>query len=298
MVSDIIPSTLNDDYLLFGGVGLEVWFTEEWLPGLRISCQINNVIYKEKTRFQEMAIFDTVEFGTMLVLDNVIQTTSKDEYIYHESLVQVPMHVHPNPEKVLIVGGGDGGTLREVLRHSSVKEATLVDIDGAVIEAAKKFMPQWSQGFSDPRARVIVGDGFSYVNQTSEQYDLIFIDSSDPVGPSEVLFRPEFYSSVAKRLKPSGMMCAQTESPIATPEVVKDIYWRIARVFPKTKLYTAPVPSYPGGWWSFTCGSLDKDPSIPTKNPDPNMQFKFYSREIHERLFVLNPKMKKDLGIE
>jgi len=277
---------------------LELWFTEEWLEGLRVSVQVKDLVYAKRTKFQEMCIFDTVQFGRMLVLDNVIQTTAKDEYIYHESLVHVPLESHPKPEKVLIIGGGDGGTLRETLRHPYVKEATLVDIDGEVIEAAKRFLPQWSTGFSDQRARVLVENGLTFVAQTTERFDVVLIDSSDPVGPSEALFRPEFYSSVARILKPGGMMCAQTESPIVTPEVVKGIFQRISAIFPMTRLYTAPVPSYPGGWWSFTCGSLGRDPKVPVRDPDPSWDLKFYSREIHERLFVLNPKMKKDLDVQ
>jgi len=276
---------------------LEVWFTEEWLPGLRISTQITSIVYRKRTKYQELCIFDTVEFGRMLVLDNVIQTTEKDEYIYHESLAHVPLLSHKDPQKVLIVGGGDGGVLREVLRHRCVKEATLVDIDGEVIEAAKRFLPAWSSGYSDDRAKVLVENGLEYVTRTEEKYDVVLVDSSDPVGPSEALFLPQFYSSIAKILRPGGMMCAQTESPIATPDVVKDIFERISDVFPITKLYTAPVPSYPGGWWSFTCGSLGPDPQVPSRGPERSWKLKFYSPEIHERLFVLNPKLKEDLGI-
>ncbi|QUL97882.1 MAG: polyamine aminopropyltransferase [Candidatus Fermentithermobacillus carboniphilus] len=276
---------------------MEVWFTEEWLPGLRISAQIKSVVYTKRTKFQELCIFDTVEFGRMLVLDNVIQTTEKDEYIYHESLVHVPLLSHPNPEKVLIIGGGDGGALRETLKHPQVKEATLVDIDGEVIEAAKTYLPSWSSSFSDKRARVLVEDGLNYVATTRDRFDVVLVDSSDPVGPSEALFRPEFYSSIAKVLRPGGVMCAQTESPIATPAVVRDIFHRISRVFPVTRLYTAPVPSYPGGWWSFTCGSLGSDPKVPMRKPEESWELKFYSPEIHERLFILNPKLKKDVGI-
>lgn len=279
---------------------MEVWFTEEWLPGLRISCQINSVVTRKKTKFQELCIFDTVEFGRMLVLDNVIQTTEKDEYIYHESLVHVPMFFHPHPEKVLIIGGGDGGSLREVLRHPSVREAFMVDIDGEVIEAAREHLPQWSSGFSDPRARLVVEDGREFLARSKSEYDVILVDSTDPVGPAEVLFQVDFYSMAARALKPGGCFAAQTESPIATPDLVRNVYHRIAACFPVAKLYTAPVPSYPGGWWSFTIACFGGDPAEPVRKPDVELQrmLKYYSPEIHRRAFVLPPKLVKDLDLE
>lgn len=279
---------------------MEVWFTEEWLPGLRISCQVSSVVVRKKTRFQELCILDTVEFGRMLVLDNVIQTTEKDEYIYHESLVHVPMFFHPEPRRVLIIGGGDGGSLREVLRHPTVTEAVMVDIDGDVIEAAREHLPQWSSGFRDPRARLVVDDGREFLARSSAEYDVILVDSTDPVGPAEVLFEESFYSLARKALRQGGCFAAQTESPLATPDLVKTVYHRISACFPVAKLYTAPVPSYPGGWWSFTVGAFDGDPAEPTRRPDPDFQgvLRYYSPEIHRRAFVLPPKLVRDLDLK
>ncbi len=276
---------------------MQLWFTEEWLNGFLISVQIKQVVFTKQTKYQKLAIFDTVEFGRILTLDNVIQTTEKYEYLYHESLVHVPLFSHKNPERVLIIGGGDGGTLREVMHHPQVKQAVMVDIDGDVIEASKKHLHLWNSGFDDPRATVLIRNGLEFVANTDQKFDVVLVDSTDPEGPGEALFKSEFYASIAKILRPGGQLCAQTESPIATPNMVRDIYQRIAQVFPMTKLYTAPVPSYPGGWWSFTCGSLDGDPAKPVRKPDISWGLKFYSPEIHERLFVLNPKLKRDIGI-
>lgn len=275
---------------------MELWFTEEWLPGLRISVKIKSVVCMKKTKYQDLAVFDTEQFGRMLVLDNAIQTTERDEYIYHECLAHVPMFCHPNPEKVLIIGGGDGGTLREVLRHPQVRQATLVDIDGDVIQAAIDYLPQWSYGYKDPRARVVVDDGLKFVAESENEYDVIIVDSTDPVGPGEALFRPEFYRSVQKALKPGGVMAAQTESPIAQPDVVAEVYRRIASVFPVAKLYTAPVFSYPGGWWSFTCACTAGDPSVPLRKPGPEWPLRYYSPDIHLRAFTLNPDLLKQLS--
>ncbi len=276
---------------------MELWFTEEWLEGMRVSLKVKKVVFSAKTKYQNLAIYDTVQFGRTLVLDNIIQTSEKDEYIYHESLVHVPMFAHPNPERVLIVGGGDGGSLREVLRHPTVKEATLVDIDGEVIDAAQKYLPAWSVGFSDPRTKVIVGDGLKHVAEAKEKYDVVIVDATDPIGPGVVLFTFEFYESVKKALRPGGLMSAQTEAPIVEPDLVRSILDNVRKVFPETRLYTSPMPSYPGGWWSYACGSMGPDPAVPLREPGHDWGLRHYTSEIHRGAFALGPKVKTDLGI-
>ncbi len=277
---------------------MELWYAEEWLAGFRINVKVTSVVYSATTKFQELAIYDTVQFGRMLVLDGIIQTTASDEYLYHEPLAHVPLFAHPNPEKVLIVGGGDGGTLRETLRHPCVKKAVLVDIDGGVIEASKKFLPLWNPGFFDPRAEVLITNGLEYVAKADSEFDVIIVDATDPVGPGVVLFSEEFYSSVKKALRPGGIMAAQTESPIAEPHLVKDILDKVRKVFPVAKVYNSPVPTYPGGWWSFTAASCGPDPAVPVREPGNDWPLKFYSPDIHRSSFVLPPKVRKDIGLE
>lgn len=274
---------------------MELWFTEEWLPGLKLSVRVTAVVYKTRTRFQDLAIFDTEQLGRILTLDDVIQTTEVDEFIYHESLVHVPLMAHPAPERVLIIGGGDGGSLRETLKHPSVKEVTLVDIDEGVIEASKAYLPAWNTGFSDPRAKVIVGDGLAFVAGAREEYDAVIVDSTDPIGPGQALFTGEFYASVRRALRPGGVFSAQTENPIIMPGTVRDIFRRIEATFPVARLYTAPIPTYPGGWWSFTCGTLGLDPSVPAREPGSGWGLRYYSNGIHRRGFVLSPKMQADI---
>ena len=230
---------------------MELWFTEEWLPGLRLSVQIKSIVFSKKTKYQDLCIYDTESLGRILVLDDVIQTTEIYEYIYHESLVHVPLFSHPNPENVLIIGGGDGGSLREALKHPSVKQATLVDIDGDVVQASKDYLPQWNKGFSDPRARVIIGDGLAHVEKARQEYDAVIIDSTDPIGPGECLFTEEFYTNVKIALKPGGVVSAQTENPIMMKDLVTDILRKFRRVFPIAELYTYTMPTYPGGWWCY-----------------------------------------------
>jgi len=274
---------------------LELWFTEEWLPGLKLSVRVTAIVFNKKTKFQDLCIYDTEQLGRILTLDNVIQTTEIDEYIYHESLVHVPLFAHPSPERVLIVGGGDGGSLREALKHPSVREVTVVDIDGDVIEASKAYLPALNSGFSDPRAKVIVGDGPAFVDKARSEYDAVIVDSTDPIGPGQALFTEEFYSSIKRALRPGGLFAAQTESPILMPAVVRDIFRRIGRVFPVARVFTAPVPTYPGGLWSFACASLGTDPNLPARQPNEAWGLRYYSPEMRERAFILNPKMKHDI---
>lgn len=276
---------------------MKVYFVEDWLDGLYLGVQIESVVYTTRTKFQELAIFDTCEFGRMLTLDNVIQVTEVDEYIYHECIAHVPLLSYPDPKKVLLIGGGDGGTLREITRHQNIESITMVDIDEGVIEASKKYLPGFNQGFYDPRLNLVIQDGSVFVSETEERFDVIIIDSTDPEGPGEVLFTTEFYQSLRRLLTPSGIMCAQTESPLVMTQTVKDIYHRIADVFPITKIFNVPMACYPGGWWCFTCGSLGPDPEKPLREPEESWNLKFYSPEVHEKVFILGPKLKRDLGI-
>jgi len=274
---------------------LELWFTEEWLPGLRLSVQVKSIVFTMKTKFQELAIYDTARLGRIMTLDNVIQTTEIDEYIYHESIVHVPLFGHQNPENVLIIGGGDGGSLREVLKHPSVKRATMVDIDGDVVQASKDYLPQWNTGFPDPRANVVIGDGLSFVQKAEAEYDVVIIDSTDPIGPGEALFTEEFYQNVKRALRPGGVVSAQSENPILMPDLVRGILAKFRRVFPVAEIYTAPMPTYPGGWWSFTCATLGHDPRKAVRRPDSSWTLRHYSPEIHDRAFVLSPGLTRDI---
>jgi spermidine synthase len=274
---------------------VELWFTEEWMPGLKVSVKVESVVHKEKTRFQDLAVYDTEALGRILVLDDVIQTSEVDEHLYHECMVHVPLMAHPNPEEVLIVGGGDGGSLREVLKHKTVKCATLVDIDEGVIEASKRFLPQWNTGFNDPRAKVVIANGVDFVAQAKEKYDVVIVDSTDPIGPGEALFQEEFYRSIREALRPGGMMTAQTENPILMPDLVRTVFGRIRNVFPVAKIYTGPMPTYPGGFWCYSCGSLGPDPSEPVRGVE-GLDFRYYSPEIHRKAFLLAPEVARDIG--
>ncbi|ACV64279.1 spermidine synthase [Desulfofarcimen acetoxidans DSM 771] len=268
---------------------MEFWFTEDQSKDLRIGCRILETIHSETTPFQKLAVINTAQFGRMLVLDNVIQTTVKDEFVYHEMIAHVALNTHPNPKKVLIIGGGDGGVVREVVKHTGVEKVVHVEIDGRVIEVSKKYLPEISCALDNPRVEVIIDDGIKHVQEYKDTYDVIIIDSTDPVGPAVGLFSAEFYRSVSEALTQDGLFVAQTESPFYNEELITRIQKDVADIFPVTSLYLACVPTYPGGLWSFTIGSKIYDPQKADTTRFSELATRYYSPVVHKASFVLPP---------
>jgi len=268
---------------------MEVWFTEDQTKDLRISCRVKKVLYNEVSEYQKVAVLDTVEFGRMLTLDNVIQTTERDEFVYHEMITHVGLVTHPNPRKVLVIGGGDGGTIREIIKHKKVEKAVHVEIDEKVIEASKKYLPSLSSGFDDPRVEVRVEDGIKHVQENKDTYDMIMVDSTDPVGPAVGLFGEEFYRQVYDALKEDGLFVAQTESPFFNRELIQNVQKTLAKLFPVTRLFYGVVPTYPGGAWTFSMGSKKYDPLSVELDNIPELDTKWYSPSVHRSAFVLPP---------
>ncbi|NPB07230.1 MAG: polyamine aminopropyltransferase [Aquificae bacterium] len=245
---------------------------------------VSKILYQGKSPYQEIQVIESPEFGRMLVLDGVVQLDEKYEFMYHEYLAHVPLHAHPNPENVLIIGGGDGGTLREVLKHETVKRAVLVEIDREVIEVSKKYLPTLSVGFNDPRAIVVNEDGYKYVQDYEKEFDVIIVDSTDPVGFAQVLTTEDFFRFVFRALKDDGMFVAQTESIHYHLEMVRTVQQRLRKVFPIVDLYTSVVPIYAGYWWTYSVGSKKhpvREPVRPVK-----VKTKIYSEEMHRHAFL------------
>lgn len=272
----------------------ELWYTEKQTKNFGITLKVNKTLHTEQTDFQHLEMVETEEFGNMLFLDGMVMTSEKDEFVYHEMVAHVPLFTHPNPENVLVVGGGDGGVIREILKHSSVKKATLVDIDGKVIEYSKKFLPSIAGKLDDPRVDVKVGDGFMHIAEADNEYDVIMVDSTEPVGPAVNLFSKGFYAGIAKALKEDGIFVAQTDNPWFTPELITNVQRDVKEIFPITKLYTANIPTYPSGLWTFTIGSKKYDPLAVEDSRFFNIETKYYTKELHKAAFVL-PKFVSDL---
>lgn len=272
----------------------DLWLTEDERNNLKISYRIKEVVFEEKSPFQHVMILDSYEFGRMLVLDGIVQTTSLDGHIYNEMISHVPISFHPNPKKVLIIGGGDCGAAKEVCKYPEIEQVDMVEIDEAVVRACMEHLPAVSGSLSDERVRYIYDDGVKFIKDKDNEYDVIIIDSSDPIGPAEVLFEKSFYQSVYRALKEDGLMVCQSGSPIFQENVNKQTYQRLKSLFPAVNMYVAVVPTYPGGLWSFTLASKRYE----TSNPDKvkNKDTYYVNENIVESCFALPAFVHKRLN--
>ncbi len=291
-------------FFLLGAISLNAktpnWFSERLHDNWGQKMEVNERLFSKKSPFQRIQVMDTPRFGKVLVLDGIVQTNEGDEFIYHEMLTHVPILAHGNAKRVLIIGGGDGGMLREVLRHESVEKAVMVEIDGMVIEICKKLMPSLSQGaFDDPRAEVIVGDGLDYVKKTKETFDVIICDSTDPTGPGIVLFTKEFYSDCQKILTESGILVTQNGVPFAQGKEITETHQNRAPFFKDNSFYLAAIPSYIGGFMAF--GWATNNPSLRQVSEEVLRErysklkgkTRYYSPAMHKASFVLPPYVEE-----
>ncbi len=266
---------------------MELWYTEKQTEHFGITAKIKRTFVNEKTDFQDLAMIETEEFGRMLVLDGMVMTTIKDEFVYHEMVAHPALSTHPNPRHVLVVGGGDGGVIREVLKHKSVEKAVLVEIDGKVIEYSKQFLPEIAGKLDDPRVEVIVNDGFMHIHQHKNAYDVIMVDSTEPVGPAAPLFERGFYQGIFEALKEEGIFVAQTDNPWFKADLIQKVNRDVREIFPITRVYAANIPTYPSGMWTFTMGSKKYDPLEVAETTIADLETKYYSPRLHKAAFVL-----------
>ncbi|WP_106769483.1 polyamine aminopropyltransferase [Paenibacillus faecalis] len=273
---------------------MELWFTEKQTPAFGITAKIRETFVHEKTDFQQLDMIDTEEFGRMLVLDGMVMTTIKDEFVYHEMVAHPALNTHPNPKKVLVVGGGDGGVIREVIKHPEVEKAVLVEIDGKVIEYSKKYLPEIAGKLDDPKVEVIVNDGYMHILNSKNEYDVIMVDSTEPVGPAAPLFEHGFYQGIYEALKEDGIFVAQTDNPWFKADLIQKVNKDVKQIFPIVRVYAANVPTYPSGLWTFTIGSKKHDPLEVDESAIQEMDTKYYSPRLHKAAFVL-PKFVEDL---
>lgn len=265
----------------------ELWYTEKQTDNMSLSLKITNILHTEVSEYQKIELVDTLEYGRLLIIDGVVMTTERDEFIYHEMITHPVLNTHPNPRKVLVIGGGDGGTIREVVKHTQVQEAVLAEIDARVVEVSRKYLPTIAAAYDDERVRIKIGDGIQHVKDHKNTYDVIIIDSTDPVGPGVGLFTKEFYQSVSEALAEDGMMIAQTESPYVNLEQIEGIYSDIHSIFPIARIMLANIPTYPSGLWCFTIGSKKYDPRELDPAQIPDRAGKYYNKSIHYGAFAL-----------
>ena len=278
---------------------MDLKYTELNELGFGVTMETQNVLYSAKTEYQTIDILETQGLGKVLLLDGLVMTTERDEFFYHEMISHIPMNSHPNPERVLVIGGGDGGTVREVLKHDTVKEVVLCEIDGMVIDACKKYLPSIAGMLDDERVNIQVRDGIEYISQQEDAFDIILIDSTDPMGPGEGLFTEEFYSNVNKALKEGGIMSAQSESPFVNQRQMKMMYPLLRKAFPKVSTFLGPIPTYPGGYWSWAfCSNTVEPLSFIAEDRVQKIakQAKLYNLDIHKAAFALPNFVKKLVG--
>ncbi len=282
-----------------------MWFTEsheDFAFSLRHSGAL---LYKKNSPYQEIKVYETAGFGNMLVLDDLIMCTEKDEYIYHEMITHVPLLTHTKAQRVLIVGGGDGGTARELLKHEHVEAVVLVEIDPDVVAAAKQYLPRISSSFNHPKLTVKIADGIQYIHESpAAAFDVIIVDSSDPVGPAEGLFNEAFYQQVYRCLRPGGILVAQNESPLYHSQVFKQSLETHQRIFGSEHVhcYLASIPTYPSGLWSFSYAAKGVHP-LKDFDRDRARLFTqehylmYYNEDIHTAAFCLPSFVKRMLGL-
>ncbi len=248
------------------------------------------ILYSAHSDFQKIEVIENEYFGKILLLDDLVQTTEKDEFFYHEMLVHPAFVVHPSPRRILIIGGGDGGGLKEVLRYP-IEEVTLVEIDPLVIEASKKFLPWLSSCSRDERVELIIRDGREFIQKEDHKFDIVIVDSSDPVGPSLRLHHEGFYRELKDCLGPQGIVVAQVGSPFYQLEAIATKYASFKEIFDFARFYLAPVPTYPGGSWCYVFLSETMDPLATKRNPPPGL--KYFDLDIYKGAFHL-PRFFKD----
>jgi spermidine synthase len=276
----------------------DLWIEEKFQDFFGARYKVENVLFSGVSEFQSVDIVETKGHGKMLLNDGLIMVTERDEFIYHDMLVHVPLFVHPNPKNILVIGGGDGGTAREVIRHPSVEKCTMVEIDKMVVDACTKYIPQTSAALEDDRIKVIINDGIKFVKETKEKFDVILIDSTDPIGPAQPLFGIDFYKDIYSCLSDDGIVVSQGESPFYEVPMQKKLMSIISEMFPISAIYNFSNLTYPGGLWSFTFGSKKLHPidDLNSEKVDSfDTDFKYYNKEIHQGAFAIPSFQRENL---
>ncbi len=261
---------------------------------IQYSYEVTKILYSRRSKFQDILVFENPFFGRILVLDGVVQITERDEFFYHEMLVHIVMSSHPGPRRVIVIGGGDGGTVREVLKHRTVEKVYFVEIDEEVINISRKFFPSVSSGISDSRVEIKCMDGAEFVKMKRSDVDVVIVDSTDIVGFAKSLFTKKFFRTIKNCMTENGMFVTLSESLHFHKDIVTEVQETMRSVFPVVDLYTAPIATYAGNWWSFSVGSLRLSPrEVRCKN---KFKTKYYSDEIHRISFLPKDMYEKLLA--
>jgi len=270
---------------------MDLWFQDsiEFGHGCSLHIKIKNVLYHSRSNYQQIAIMETEKLGRMLVIDGITMLTEYDEFSYHEMISHVPLLVHPKPSRVLIIGGGDGGTVREVLKHPEVEMVHVCEIEEDVVTACRKYLPSLASAFNDPRVKIFFEDGAHFVTKHLESYEIIIVDSTDPLGPGQILFQEDFYKNMKKTLSKEGIAVTQCESIYLHPHVIRGVNSFARDIFPKLGYYLTMVPTYPSGTIGFFFCSLKWEPvsKIDEERFRRLKNLRYYTPDVHRSAFTL-----------
>jgi spermidine synthase len=261
-------------------------------PSSGIFFKLKRLLFKDKSRYQKIDVIENEYFGRVLLLDGLVQTTERDEFFYHEMLAHPAFVSHPSPQNILVIGGGDGGALKEILRYR-IEHVCLVEIDQQVIDVSKEYFPWLLTSLEDERTELVVADGSEFIEETDKKFDIVFVDSSDPAGPSASLHERDFYERIKRCLNLDGIVASQAGSPFYHPESIKKKDAFLKKLFKNVCFYTSPVPTYPGGCWCYVFLSDGVQPLKIKRNPPRGL--KYFNLDIHQAAFSL-PNFLKDLG--
>ncbi len=277
---------------------LDLWFHDstEFGHGLAMQIKIKHVLCNYRSKYQEIAVFETERLGKMLVLDNITMLTEFDEAAYHEMIVHVPLLVHPNPSRVLVIGGGDGGTVRELAKHPEVTQIHVCELDEEVIKTCRTHIPSLAASFDDPRVELFFEDGARFIKQRPGAYDIILVDSTDPIGPGQILFQRPFYEDMKAALAVDGIAVTQCESIYLHGHVVQEVAGFARDIYPKVGYYLSLVPTYPSGVIGFMFCSRRYDPieDLSQQRAARLKGLRYYTPELHRSVFTL-PRFAEDL---
>ena len=279
---------------------MELWYTENHTDNVKFSIKVDKHLRSAESEYQRIDIFESKEFGRILTLDGYLMVTEKDEYIYHEMITHIPMAVNPDITNVLVIGAGDGGTVRELTRYNHIKNIDMVEIDEMVVEICREYLPQTACRLTDPRVHIFYQDGLRFVRSKENEYDLIIVDSTDPFGVGEGLFTKEFYGNCFKALKDDGILVNQHESTFYTSYAnsMKRAHSRIKSTFPIALVYHAHIPTYPSGHWLFGFASKKYDPRTDLKADWWNslgIKTKYYNTILHTGCFAIPNNVRDQL---
>jgi spermidine synthase len=274
------------------------WVVEQHSQFFMIGYRVKKHLFSGQSDFQKVDVYETEGHGKLLMNDNLAMVSDRDEYIYHEMMAHIPLFTHPHPKRVLVIGGGDGGTAREVLRHTSVESVRMVEIDKMVVDASKEFIPVTASCLSDERITVDINDAVKFVAETNEKFDVVMVDSTDPIGPATPLFGIDFYKNIYKILEDDGVVVSQGESPFYEQPMQVKLMSIVSELFPITSLYNFTNLTYPGGLWSFTFASKKFHPLKDFNRErvlESGIDFRYYNEDLHSACFALPSFMRNSL---